>query len=180
MSSVRLLSLLVLVIFLGAAVSPFAIADTIRLKNGRVHKGTITAEEDKRVQLKIAGSGVRIWFLRDQITSMERAEPEVEAVGPIYPLETIIVNLADTGGGRYLRVTMELELAAEEGAEEEVTKRLAQIKDAMLTILPTKQFDQLTTVEGKNSLRDEIIGELNTVLGKELVKKIFFTEFVIQ
>ena len=112
--------------------------------------------------------------------SEAEAEQEVKAVGPIFPLETIIVNLADSGGGRYLRVTMEFELAAEEGAEEEVTKRLAQVKDAMLTILPTKQFDQLTTVEGKNSLRDEIIAELNTVLGKELVTKIFFTEFVIQ
>jgi flagellar FliL protein len=108
------------------------------------------------------------------------AQEEAEKPGPIYPLETIIVNLADSGGGRYLRVTMELALTNDEGAEEEITQHLPEIKDAMLTILPTKKFDQLTSVEGKNSLRDEIIVNLNTVLNKELITKIFFTEFVIQ
>ncbi|MGB5984152.1 MAG: flagellar basal body-associated FliL family protein [Desulfobacterales bacterium] len=110
------------------------------------------------------------------------AEAEVESnlPGPILPLDTIIVNLADAGGGRYLRVTMELELVPEEGAAEAVNQRLAQIKDVLLTILPTKQFDELTSVEGKNSLRDEIISALNGVLNKELVKKMYFTEFVIQ
>ena len=108
------------------------------------------------------------------------AEAESDLPGPVFPLDTIIVNLADAGGGRYLRITIELELAPEEGAEEALRQRLPQIKDALLTILPTKQFDELTSVEGKSSLRDEIIASLNTLLNKELVKKLYFTEFVIQ
>jgi hypothetical protein len=47
-------------------------ADVIKLKSGQTHKGAITAEEEDRVQLKLEGSGVRIWFQRDQIASLEK------------------------------------------------------------------------------------------------------------
>jgi HEAT repeat protein len=51
-------------------------ADTIKMKNGASHKGEITAEEDKRVQMKIEGSGARIWFMRDQALSIEKDNPK--------------------------------------------------------------------------------------------------------
>ena len=35
-------------------------------------------------------------------------------LGPIFSLDTFIVNLADKGGNRYLRVTMDLELGNSE------------------------------------------------------------------
>jgi hypothetical protein len=61
-----------------AGVSSFADADIIKLKNGQEHEGTITVEEEKRIQLKLE-SGVRIWFQKDQIASTEKTakkEPE--------------------------------------------------------------------------------------------------------
>ncbi len=67
-------------------------------------------------------------------------EPDQEAVleqplGTIYALDTFIVNLADTGGNRYLRITMDLELGIPE-LESELDKRLPQIRDSILMILP--------------------------------------------
>ncbi|RJP19914.1 MAG: HEAT repeat domain-containing protein [Candidatus Abyssobacteria bacterium SURF_5] len=54
-------------------VHPFsADADLVKLKSGQVHKGAVTAEEEDRVQLKLEGSGVRIWFQKDQIAALER------------------------------------------------------------------------------------------------------------
>ena len=47
-------------------------------------------------------------------------------------------------------------------------------------ILPTKRFDDIRTVEGKTSLRNEILAKLNSLLGLEGVANIYFTEFVIQ
>ncbi len=100
-------------------------------------------------------------------------------MGPVFSLDSFIVNLSDQGGKRYLRITMGLELADPKSAEE-MTKRLPQIRDSILMILPSRKVDELQTTEGKNSLRTEIISKLNELFGKEIVKKIYFTEFVIQ
>ena len=100
-------------------------------------------------------------------------------LGPIYPLDTFIVNLADEDGKRYLRVTMNLELTHDK-FESHMEHRLPQVRDSILTILPTKRFDDIRTVEGKTRLRNEIIAKLNTLFGSESVANIYFTEFVIQ
>ena len=100
-------------------------------------------------------------------------------IGPVFSLDSFIVNLSDLGGKRYLRVTMGLELGDPKSAEE-LTKRLPQVRDSILMTIPTRKVEELQTTEGKNLLRTEIISNLNALLGKEIVKKIYFTEFVIQ
>ena len=113
----------------------------------------------------------------------EQAEEENPAeqvtIGTMYKLETMIVNLADQGGKRYLRITMELELSAPEMVEE-IDKRLPQLRDSILMILPTKSYAEIGTTEGKLKLRDEIIAKLNSYLKTGTVKTIYFTEFVVQ
>ena len=114
----------------------------------------------------------------------EVVEEEV-TIGPLYRLDTLIVNLADHGGKRYLRVTMELELKPNEKVDaaevvEEIEMRLAQLRDTILMILPTKQYAEISTTAGKIAVRDEIMSKLNTLLKKGQVAKIYFTEFVVQ
>jgi flagellar FliL protein len=100
-------------------------------------------------------------------------------LGPIYPLTTFIVNLADKGGSRYLRITMDLELGNAE-LESELNKRLPQIRDGILMILPSKRFEDISTVEGKIALRDEIMEKLNGLLAQGKITNIYFKEFVVQ
>ena len=102
-----------------------------------------------------------------------------QPLGPIFSLETFIVNLADKGGKRYLRVTMDLELGNPE-LEAELTKRLPQVRDSVLMILPSKRFEDISSVEGKMALRDEILDVLNGFLTQGQVSKIYFKEFVVQ
>ena len=104
---------------------------------------------------------------------------EVTEVGEMFPLDTFVVNLADSGGKRYLRATLQLELVPEQVAET-FEQRLPQIRDVILTILPTKTFEDIRTVAGKAALREEILQRLNTLLNVEGVANIYFTEFVIQ
>ena len=104
---------------------------------------------------------------------------EAVAVGEMFPLDTFVVNLADAGGKRYLRATMQLELTPEEH-QETLEQRLPQIRDVVLTILPTKEFEDIRTVEGKSALRTEILDGLNEILNGKIVANIYFTEFVIQ
>lgn len=106
-------------------------------------------------------------------------QQDPNGMGPIYSLDTFIVNLADDGRSRYLRVTMDLELVS---ASEESTldDRLPQVRDSILMILPSKRFEDIASMEGKTALRNEIITKLNGMLNKNVVSNIFFTEFVVQ
>ena len=109
----------------------------------------------------------------------QNGKAQAAALGPLYSLDTFIVNLADAGRSRYLRVTMDLELAAAADAAK-ISKKLPQIRDSILMILPSKQFEDIASMEGKIALRDEIIAKLNSLFARDVVSNIFFTEFVVQ
>ena len=109
----------------------------------------------------------------DPVASIE------QPLGPIFALDTFIVNLADKGGNRYLRVTMDLELGNPE-LESEIEKRLPQVRDGILMILPTKRFEDISTVQGKTALRDEVLETLNGFLAQGKIINIYFKEFVVQ
>ena len=113
------------------------------------------------------------------VTGQDTSLAATDKLGPIYPLDTFIVNLADEDGKRYLRITMNLELTQNK-FEGQMNHRLPQVRDSILTILPTKRFDDIRTAEGKTLLRNEIITKLNSLFGGESVANIYFTEFVIQ
>ncbi len=102
-----------------------------------------------------------------------------QAPGTIFPLDPFIVNLADEGGKRYLRITMDLELSAGTVVDD-LKKRLPQMRDSILVVLPSKRFEDIRTVEGKAGLRNEIIANLNGLFGHESISNIYFTEFVVQ
>ena len=106
-------------------------------------------------------------------------EEEENVIGPLYTLDTMIVNLADHGGKRYLRVTMALELSDPEVVTT-IESRLPQIRDAILMILPTKNYDDVSTTEGKIALRTQVMDRINDLITKGRVNNIYFTEFVVQ
>ena len=114
-------------------------------------------------------------------TDIENIEEESgsESIGPIFSLGTFIVNLSDEGGKRYLRVSMDAELSGEE-LNEEIEKRLPQIKDNILMIIPSKPFNSLNSPEGKIALRNQLLSSINEVLNSGSIMNIYFTEFVIQ
>ena len=109
----------------------------------------------------------------------EEGEEEADTIGPMYSLDSFVVNLAEAGSNSYLRVTMELELD-NELLKTELEQRLPQVRNAMLMILPTKKTADINTVDGKLAMRDQLIDEINTFLTTGEVTNIYFTEFVIQ
>ena len=115
----------------------------------------------------------------------EKAKPE--EIGAVVSVDTFIVNLADPGGNRYLRVTMDLELvgkptdkSAGKAGGDELAKRMPQIRDAILMILSTKRYADISTPEGKTALREEILSAVNSLLASSQISRIYFKEFVIQ
>ena len=102
-------------------------------------------------------------------------------VGPL------IVNLADVGGDRYLKiklVLLEIPSAAEkgkkEGEKEGISLQDAIIRDTIITVLSSKTSDDLLSVSGKEELKNELIAAINQALQRNLVRKIYFLDFIIQ
>jgi len=116
--------------------------------------------------------------VNEQSGKVPETQPQ-PLLGPIFPLDTFIVNLADKDGNRYLRITMDLELN-DSSMENELKKRLPQIRDSILMILPTKRFEDISPAAGKTALRDEIREKLNSFLALGQVTNIYFKEFVVQ
>ena len=102
-----------------------------------------------------------------------------EGPKPIFSLATMIVNLSDKGGRRYLRATMDIELN-QSGDEQKMEDKLPQIKDAGIKIMSTRGFEDINSIAGKNLLRDEIIAKFNEIMKSEVINNIYFTEFVVQ
>jgi len=109
----------------------------------------------------------------------EVAEENIEKAIFIHSLDTFIVNLADKGGKRFLRVTMHLELE-KESLSGEIDERPSQLRDCILMILSTKRYEDISSVEGKIALRNEIMAKLNSLLEDGKINNIYFVEFVIQ
>ncbi|MEK7871149.1 MAG: flagellar basal body-associated FliL family protein, partial [Nitrospirota bacterium] len=94
-------------------------------------------------------------------------------------LDPFIVNLADTPEIRYLKITIKFDLESEE-ISKEVDGQIAQIRDALLILLSSKEYEGVRSTEGKFRLREEIVERANNVLKKGKVKTAYFTEFVVQ
>lgn len=105
-----------------------------------------------------------------------RQEAELKVMLPVRPF---IVNLARSGGKRFLKVTLTLELNSPE-VNAEVNENMSKIVDSILLLLSSKAFEDVYSVQGKFKLKDEITTRVNRFLVSGHVKDVYFTEFVIQ
>ncbi len=104
-------------------------------------------------------------------------QEKLEDVGRVIPLETFIVNLAGSKGRKVLKVNMELEVKGTEIVQE-IDNRKAQIRDFIIIILSSKTYDEVSTKEGKDALRNEIKDQVNSFLSKGKIINVYFTELI--
>jgi flagellar basal body-associated protein FliL len=100
-------------------------------------------------------------------------------IGKIVSLDSFVVNISDRERDRYLKLKTELELSIPE-LSDELDQRMPQIRDLIISLLGSKSFEEVRTIEGKNFLREEILLRVNSLLVSGKVKRVFFTEFVVQ
>ncbi len=108
-----------------------------------------------------------------------QAAPAPHAEKAIMPLEPFLVNLADRETRRYLKLKVELEVDQEKSVKD-LEKSLSPIRDALIMLLSSKTYVDISTVEGKRQLKQDILQRLATVSGGQKVKNVYFTEFVAQ
>ena len=110
----------------------------------------------------------------------EKKDSDIQPnLGVMVPLEPFVINLANSQGNRFLKVSVTLELSSPE-VHAEVNENLQKITDSILILLSSKSFDDVYSVQGKFRLKDEITTRVNRFLVLGHVKDAYFTEFVIQ
>ena len=134
------------------------------------------------VGLFLAGGGLVAYIL---LTDDPPAGKEAQASQPApkhgvtMPLEPFLVNLSDKESRRYLKLKIELEVDSE-GTAKELEKSLPRIRDALILLLSSKTYLDLSSFEGKQQLKQEIKKRVTALPGGNKVSDVFFTEFVAQ
>lgn len=112
-------------------------------------------------------------------TARIEAQPEaLRSAGIVLPLQPIRVNLTDPSGRRYLTVGMEIEVNSD--VSKELKAQSARINDTIIMLLAGKTYGEISTPEGKVSLKHEIAARLNQILGAPRVIRVYFTNFVVE
>ena len=94
-------------------------------------------------------------------------------------LEPFLVNLADPEARRYLKLKVELQVDTEAGLTD-LKKALPVVRDALILLLSSKTYPEVSTMEGKLKLKKDILAQLKTIPGGGQISGVYFTEFVCQ
>jgi flagellar FliL protein len=128
---------------------------------------------------------------------------EKPKVGLMMPMRERVVNLADPGVMRYLKISIVLEMAdhsgkdlpkgekykeAQDHLKKEMGGTLPLIEDELTGILSSKSSTDLMSPDGKQKLRDDIRLRVNKALEKlshepaerQEVLSVYFSDFIIQ
>lgn len=104
---------------------------------------------------------------------------EESVVGVIHPLGTFVVNLLDPGNLRYVNCRIELEVG-DSGVVKQVNAREAQFKDAVISLLGNKTYEDIMGIEGKTRVREELMVRFNRLITEGQISRVYLTEFVVQ
>jgi len=93
-------------------------------------------------------------------------------------LKTFVVNLRSSGGGRVLRMEVQLESSKEVAPHLDVNT--PRLRDTILTAVSDYTFTELEGTDGKTRLRDELLTRINGTMAPMTIDQVYFTQFVVQ
>lgn len=143
--------------------------------------------------LLAAGGGLAAWhfLFGGQIPFLESAPTEAQTaatnaatpqdrtqpVGNVVPLPPFTVNLADPLGRRILTVTLSLEMA-DNNAITSLKKQEPRVRDAIIMLLSSKTYGDISSPDSKMVLKSEITSRVNQILGGQPVMQTFITDIL--
>lgn len=109
-----------------------------------------------------------------------KTKPAAHKFGRVVALDSVVVNVAQTEGRRYLKATVHIEVPEEEKVVKEVESRRPQLLDLIVATLTKKTLSEVTAPEALDKLRGEVLERVSQALGPDRVRQVFITEFVVQ
>lgn len=140
--------------------------------------------------LAVGGGGY--FFMSPDKTETRAAESDADSGEEGEPLAAayyfslnppFVVNFVGKGRAQFLQVNID-GMTRDPSVKEDITLHLPHIRNNIVMILSGKNYDELITMEGKESLRKELLAEIKKILqsetGKDAIEDIYFTNFVMQ
>lgn len=139
----------------------------------------------------LAGAGWQI--MRINLANNEAADGDFvnqlktpKRVPPRYfALESMVVNLADPGGNRFVQLSITLELG-DAKTENVLRQMMPAIRSRLLLLVSQRSADDLLGNEGKKALADDIRSEVSNILqlstsgNSSSIERVLFNSLIVQ
>jgi len=106
-----------------------------------------------------------------------RDEDAVPQIGVI-SLGEFVVNVKGSGGGRLLRMVLDVE--AEQATLERCEARKPQVQDEIIALVSDWTYQDLEGLSGKTRLKKELVARINQTLKPQQIQHLYFTAFAVQ
>jgi flagellar FliL protein len=106
-------------------------------------------------------------------------EKASEKFGPLVEIGSLVANLGAPGSGHYIKLTLHVETTNEE-TKKHVESALVPMRNEALLYLSSVDPQALAGQDRLRVISEEIRKHLVELVGKENVKRVYFSEFVIQ
>jgi len=125
-------------------------------------------------------------------------DPGVGQIGPVLALDSKVINLTtlSAGGYKYAKIGVSIELRPKAAAfyelhgKERTTSETTELAnytdavpllvDAVGTVVSAHDSNTLTTADGRDKLKTELLAAFKKILGDSTVIRVLFTDFVMQ
>ena len=97
----------------------------------------------------------------------------------IYQVDGIIVNPAATGGSRFLTTNIGFEMS-DEASMEMFKSQEIKIRDALISILSSKTVTELSDLQSREKVRQQILSTVNQICQPAQAEAIYFVDYVLQ
>jgi flagellar FliL protein len=117
--------------------------------------------------LSAGGGGAWFYFeqLKDETKEVESEESKLSKAPKLYfPLDAMVINLADIGGERFAQVGITFQIREAKSADD-IKKMLPTLRSAILMSLSQKTSEELLSRDGKEKLAIDILSEVGRVFG---------------
>ncbi len=109
----------------------------------------------------------------------KKEEPKVEFGKFIYSIDDMILNPAGTDGKKIFLLSIAFDLNSEVDKKTFEEKQIV-IKDAVISTAASKNLTQLNNIAYRDTLRTEIVKEINTRIHDVKINRVYFSKFIIQ
>jgi flagellar protein FliL len=107
-----------------------------------------------------------------------KKDEEGPKVGPLVVLDSFIVNVAQ-GDARYLKAELSVEIESVE-KKKEFDELKPLVRNEILLALSAIDVERAKTANGKKEFEKRVAAAIRKRLGSELIRNVYFTEFVTQ
>jgi flagellar protein FliL len=128
------------------------------------------------VVLALAGAGGAFFILKKNTAEHEDGAEEeavVDAAPPpgtpptFLPLDSMVVNLADPGGNRFVQLAITLQVQ-DVATSDAIKLYMPSIRNGILMLVSQLTADEILKPEGKEKLSQDIIEEVSATMGYQI------------